>query len=44
MMHAHVRHQGQGWQRAQWWDMWVESLGGEKVEIKETEDTENQDS
>lgn len=28
----------------QWWEMGVESLGGEEVEIKESEATENWDS
>lgn len=42
MMHAHDRHQGQGWQPAQWWDMWVESLGGDKIKTKGN--TKNQDS
>lgn len=41
MMHAHVRHQGQGWQLAQWWKMEVERR---EDGIKETEDTEDQDS
>lgn len=45
MMHAHVRHQGQGWQpRSMVGDGGVERLGGEEVEINETETTENCDS
>ena len=46
MMHAHVRHQGQGWQPRSMVGEGggLESLGGEEVEMKKTEAAENQES